>query len=69
MLSVKYWNHNIKIIKEGIKPETKLYETQCFTCKTIFEFSQNEAIINYDRDGTFLKIACPLCSEMVFRGI
>lgn len=59
----------MRIIKEGIKPQTKLYETQCLICKTIFEFSRNEAIIDSDRDGIFLKIACPLCSKMVFRGI
>jgi len=60
----------MRIIKEGQKPEDKLYTLTCRKCKCEFEFKQIEAKINYDqRDGNFLSIRCPCCNEQCTKAI
>lgn len=52
----------VVIIRHGELPEEKSYETTCRHCNTIFVFERHEArLVRDQRDGDFLKIACPLC--------
>lgn len=54
----------MKVIKQGIKPENKVLTMECRYCKAVFEFEKREARLVYDqRDGNYLEIACPCCSE------
>ena len=52
----------MKIIKKGNIPEEKIYRSECYNCKTEFEFQAREAKLTRDqRDGDFLTVDCPLC--------
>ncbi len=52
----------MKILKEGKRPEEKVYRHTCTNCKTLFEFLAKEGKTIYDqRDGNFITINCPLC--------
>jgi len=52
----------MKILKEGKLPQEKTYTATCRDCKTVFEFKQKEAKMNYDqRDGNYLSVNCPVC--------
>lgn len=62
----------MKIITKGSLPELKTYRATCRNCKTVFEFLKKEAIfVNDQRDGSFLKVQCPLeeCKNEVTVGV
>lgn len=60
----------MRIIKEGSRPETALYESTCWNCQTVFEYVRSEAKLNFDqRDGDFLSIDCPLCKSKVTHAV
>ena len=56
----------MKVIKQGQKPENKVYRGACRTCHTEVEFEQREAEYKVDqRDGDYLSIRCPTCSSAI----
>lgn len=56
------------IIREGFIPEQHPIRLECDNCHTIFEFAKSEAELVYDqRDGNFLKIACPMCFTIAYK--
>lgn len=60
----------MRIIKQGNLPEDRPYQTVCRNCNTEFEFLQKEAELVFDqRDGNFLKIKCPVCSNKCAVGV
>ena len=55
---------SVKVIKQGQKPESRVYRGSCRTCHTEIEFERHEAKYNVDqRDGDYLSIRCPTCSS------
>lgn len=57
----------MRIISRGVNPNEYLWEGTCGYCNTKFECLQHEGTIQSDqRDGTFLKVACPVCIKMAF---
>lgn len=57
----------MKIIKQGQKPEDKVYRGTCRRCHTEIEFSQAEATYVPDqREGDYLTIHCPTCSGQIY---
>ena len=60
----------MRILREGKRPENKLYQVECRECKTEFEFVRSEATLTFDnRDGDFLTIGCPLCGKPVTHAV
>lgn len=60
----------IKIIKRGQKPENKIYQGECYRCKTVVEFPMGAAKYNSDqREGDFLSVVCPVCSHQITVGV
>lgn len=56
----------MKILVPGKLPTAKVYRAICQKCKCQFEFVRSEARLFHDqRDGDYLIIACPTCSEGV----
>ena len=54
----------MKIITEGVLPESFVYRTTCRRCRTEFEFTRAEAQFHDDqRDGAFVSIDCPKCHD------
>jgi hypothetical protein len=52
----------VRIIERGQIPNNRLIVTKCKHCQTRFDFRPNEAArIPDQREGDYLKIACPLC--------
>lgn len=57
----------MKVIKEGILPETRTYRCNCDRCGCLFEFIEAEARRCSDqRDGDYLTIACPTCGIICY---
>ena len=53
----------MKVIKEGKRPELKVYRMDCGNCKAVFEFKKNETRVVFDqRDGDYMEVICPCCS-------
>jgi hypothetical protein len=60
----------MRIIKHGVPPSEKLYEAMCNKCGTVIEFKAGEAKrVNDQRDGDYLTISCPICYNMIFKGL
>lgn len=60
----------VKIIRQGKNPKDIEREGECNNCHTVFTFTRADAEIVYDqRDGDFLRIACPFCKNDVTTGI
>lgn len=60
----------MRIIKQGVPPETKEIEATCRNCDTVFAFLQIEAKrVNDQRDGDFWSIACPVCAKQVTKAV
>ncbi len=52
------------ILERGETPKEQVYRCRCRHCKTLFEFSKDEADIAVDvRDGDYLAIDCPICRK------
>jgi len=61
---LSYGEMSVKVIKQGQKPESRVYRGACRTCHTEIEFERHEAKYNVDqRDGDYLSIRCPTCSS------
>jgi len=45
------------------------HQTKCPRCRTEFRFRADEAEAYSDRDGTGLKIACPVCERMIWKNL
>jgi hypothetical protein len=52
----------MKILEPGSLPGNKVYKTRCANCKTLFEFTQKEAVLDahHPQDPPVLKVSCPL---------
>lgn len=60
----------VKIIRPGKKPEDVIHEVECRHCTTVFQFTRGDAeTVSDQRDGDFLRIACPFCKQDVTTGI
>jgi hypothetical protein len=61
----------VKIIKQGSKPEDKVYTDECSHCSTVFEYERKEASgVIYDyRDGDYITIDCPVCGTSLTRNV
>jgi ribosomal protein S27E len=56
----------MKIIKQGIAPESVPLHGRCNHCRTEIEFLPMEAKYNSDqRDGDFYSIECPTCRRTI----
>lgn len=56
----------IKIIKRGTPPEEVIYHGTCHRCGTEIEFQRKDAKFDGDqRDGWYLKVACPVCTGII----
>ena len=52
----------MKITKQGQKVADMIYEMECGTCDTVFEFNRNEAVFrSNDINSNCLIIECPNC--------
>ena len=60
----------IKVIKEGVNPETRPIRATCRSCHSVIEFLPSDAAIVYDwRDGNFYKLPCPVCSADIHHDV
>ncbi len=60
----------IKIIKRGTLPGEKEYSKTCPSCYTEFTFLAKDAQTACNqRDGSYLKIACPLCFTELYQNV
>ena len=51
----------MKILRLGVLPQKKVYETTCSHCKTHFSFLQEEAKLSESRFGEkTLTVVCPM---------
>ena len=63
---------SIKIISKGIDPKTIPLRGTCYTCKTVVECAQKDAVVSdaYDcrdqRSGTSYTVACPVCNSSIY---
>lgn len=56
----------MEIIKRGKHPDEQKYDGTCRNCKTEVRFKKSEAeYVSDQRDGDFLRVRCPLCSEYI----
>jgi hypothetical protein len=64
------WKAQIRIIKRGVNPETKLYQGACHNCGTVVEFPRSAAKYQADqRDGDYLEVSCPVCHRRITAGV
>lgn len=58
----------MKIISQGSLPEDEVYVVTCMNCKTRFEFEREEGeyILGDQRNESMIKVACPLCKQIVY---
>lgn len=60
----------MRIIKQGVPPETKQIEATCRNCGTVFAFLPIEAKRVFDpRGGDFWSIDCPVCRKQVTKAV
>lgn len=52
----------MRIIKEGVLPETVEHEKTCLKCKTVFAYTSAD-VHSDQRDGPYVK--CPLCKSYI----
>lgn len=56
----------MRIIKQGVIPQEKYYQTTCNNCKTEFEFGESEGIwVCGSREDSTLQVTCPFCIKSV----
>lgn len=57
----------MKIIERGVFPEDREWKAICGHCRTRFECFEKEGQVELDqRDGNYLKVACPVCSRLCY---
>jgi RNase P subunit RPR2 len=57
----------MRIIERGDLPESKVFQSRCTRCQTLYEFERREAEYRSDqRDGDFLLTHCPTCGRQNF---
>lgn len=60
----------MEIIERGEPPEEKLYTAKCHRCKSLLRFKQSEGVVTHDqRDGSFVRVICPVCGQTVTAGL
>jgi len=60
----------MEILFRGQLPELKVYEATCTHCETVISFVRSEALYRSDqRDGDYLIIKCPVCSNSIYKSI
>lgn len=60
----------MKIIKEGVPPDSKVAEMRCNKCGCVFEATKGEFTFQADqRDGDFWMITCPTngCNNLLLK--
>lgn len=57
----------MKIIRQGIRPQDRLYRGICSNCATEVEFTEGEGNRSPDqRDNGAVSVECPTCSCMIW---
>jgi hypothetical protein len=57
----------MKIIERGILPHEREWKAGCTNCGTRFELLESEGQVEHDqREGTFIRCTCPVCSRPCF---
>jgi len=57
----------MKIIKQGKRPEDRIWDGTCTNCGSILQAHQHELNITHDpRDGYLGDAECPVCERRVF---
>lgn len=57
----------MKIIEKGRPPHEREWRVTCTNCGTRFECLQNEgAVIDDQRDGRYILVHCPVCSNQCY---
>lgn len=56
----------MKIIRQGVLPETEVFRAKCGYCKTEVEFQRKEARTSPNQfDAGILIVDCPLCHRAI----
>lgn len=57
----------MEILFKGTLPKDRDVEGTCYTCKTRVRFKVGEGTITSNqRDGTFVTVACPVCTNPIY---
>lgn len=57
----------IKILKEGILPENRIYFIKCFNCCTEFTYQKDDIGVSQDSHNNMREyIQCPYCHGKIY---
>lgn len=60
----------MKILKEGRKPELRMYQAKCNTCDCEIQFDESEARLNRQDDGPdYFVVPCPNCRRSIYADV
>lgn len=57
----------MRVIKQGVDPESIPIQAECMHCKTVVEFKKPEARQSLDRNQLLLIVKCPVCNRDIVK--
>lgn len=55
----------MKVLKKGMLPEDRTYQTTCTRCDTIMEFKRHEGKLISNQFDSIIEVTCPVCLHNV----
>lgn len=57
----------MEIIKKGKLPEERIWNGECYNCRTVVKAKENELNVTHDLlNGLFGSHTCPLCKKTMY---
>jgi hypothetical protein len=58
----------MKIIRLGVLPSEKIYNSICPNCSCVFEFTESEGKVLTEMYGKIVVVDCPFCLKQMVEG-